>query len=135
MNIPRPEHPNPQWERKSWRNLNGEWEFEFDFGKSARERGLYKNGTLSKKITVPFCPESLLSGIGYTDFMPSVCYRKVILLSEEELTRNVFLHFGAVDFHSYIYINGKLADEHIGGYSSFQVDITALVKSGKTKSL
>ena len=133
MNIPRPEHPNPQWERKSWRNLNGEWEFEFDFGKSAREKGLYKNGTLSKKITVPFCPESRLSGIGYTDFIPSVCYRKIITLSEEELTGNVFLHFGAVDFHSYIYVNGKLADEHIGGYSSFQVDITALVKSGENE--
>ena len=46
MNIPRPEHPNPQWERKNWRNLNGEWEFDFDFGTSAREKELYKNGTL-----------------------------------------------------------------------------------------
>jgi hypothetical protein len=32
MSIPRPEHPNPQWERQNWRNLNGEWEFDFDFG-------------------------------------------------------------------------------------------------------
>ena len=133
MNIPRPEHPNPQWERKSWRNLNGEWEFEFDFGKSAREKELYKNGALSKKITVPFCPESRLSGIGYTDFIPSVCYRKGITLSEEEVVGKVFLHFGAVDFHSYIYVNGKLADEHIGGYSSFQVDITSLIKPGENE--
>ena len=50
MNIPRPEHPNPQWERKNWRNLNGEWDFDFDFGKSARERELFKGGELSKKI-------------------------------------------------------------------------------------
>jgi succinyl-diaminopimelate desuccinylase len=30
MNIPRPEYPNPQFERKNWVNLNGEWEFEID---------------------------------------------------------------------------------------------------------
>ena len=131
MNIPRPEHPNPQWERINWRNLNGEWEFDFDFGKSAVERELYKNGALSKKITVPFCPESVLSGIGYTDFIPSVCYRKVVNLSEEELNGKIFLHFGAVDFHSYIYINEKLAGEHLGGYASFSIDITSYAVSGE----
>lgn len=129
--IPRHEHPNPQWERQNWKNLNGEWEFDFDFGVSARERKLYKNSSLAKKITVPFCPESKLSGIGYTDFIPSVCYRKAVELSEEEVSGRVFLHFGAVDFHSYIYINGKLADQHIGGYSSFKTDITDFVLAGK----
>lgn len=131
MNIPRPEHPNPQWERKEWRNLNGEWEFDFDFGASARNRELYKGGSLPRKITVPFCPESTLSGIGYTDFIAAVCYRKAFTLTEEELEKNVFMHFGAVDFHSYIYINGELAGEHIGGYSSFKVDITSFVKAGE----
>ncbi len=133
MNIPRPEHPNPQWERTSWKNLNGEWEFDFDFGVSARERKLYKKGALSKKITVPFCPESVLSGIGYTDFIPSVCYRKLVTLSAEEVSQNAFLHFGAVDFHSFIYVNGKQVDEHIGGYSSFKVDITKFVKEGENE--
>ncbi len=133
MNIPRPEHPNPQWERTSWKNLNGEWEFEFDFGASARERKLYKNGALSKKITVPFCPESVLSGIGYTDFIPSVCYRKIITLSADEASKNVFLHFGAVDFHAFIYVNGEFCDEHIGGYSSFKVDITKFANEGENE--
>ena len=111
MNIPRPEHPNPQWERNTWRNLNGEGEFDFDFAKSARGREIYKAGALSKKITVPFCPESELSGIDYKDFIASVCYRKIINLSGDEISGNVFLHFGAVDYHSYIYINGELAGD------------------------
>jgi len=131
MNIPRPEHPNPQWERKNWKNLNGEWEFEFDFSKSARERELYKCERLSGKINVPFCPESSLSGIGFTDFIPSVCYRKEITISDAEISGNVILHFGAVDFHSFIYINGILAGEHIGGYSSFEFDITEYVNLGQ----
>ena len=131
MCITRPEHPNPQWERKNWKNLNGEWEFDFDFGRSAKEKELYKCGPLPKKIIVPFCPESTLSGIGYTDFIPAVCYRKVVSLSEAEVSGRVFLHFGAVDYHSYIYINGKLASEHIGGYSSFKIDITEFVTAGE----
>lgn len=131
--IYREEHPNPQWERENWRNLNGEWEFDFDFGASARNRELYKKGALSKKIIVPFCPESKLSGIGYTDFMDSVCYRKLINLSSEELKGRIILHFGAVDFESFIYINGELVKSHVGGYSSFSADITDYVKEGENE--
>ena len=75
-NIPRPEHPNPQWERDSWKNLNGTWEFAFDFGCSAVERRLWEKETFDREILVPFCPESKLSGIGYTDFSSIPCSRK-----------------------------------------------------------
>lgn len=75
-NIPRPEHPNPQWERDSWKNLNGTWEFAFDFGCSAVERRLWEKETFDREILVPFCPESKLSGIGYTDFISGVAYRR-----------------------------------------------------------
>ena len=131
MEIYRQEHPNPQWERTEWRNLNGEWEFDFDFGKTARDRKLYEGGELSKKINVPFCPESELSGIGYTDFIAAVCYRKTFTLSAEEAKKNVILHFGAVDYESFIYINGQLVKTHIGGYSSFEADITKYINEGE----
>ena len=131
MKIYRTEHPNPQWERKNWKNLNGEWDFELDLSKSAREKKLYEGAELTKKIIVPFCPESDLSGIGYKDFIPAVCYKKVIEISEAEIQNNVFLHFGAVDFESFIYINGELAGRHEGGYSSFEIDITKYLKLGK----
>lgn len=129
--IYRPEHPNPQWERTNWKNLNGEWEFEFDFGASAVQRERFKADSLPQKITVPFCPESDLSGIGYKDFIAGVCYRKVITLTKEELENDILLHFGAIDFKSYIYINQKLAGTHIGGYVSFSVDITSFVQEGE----
>lgn len=29
--IPRPEYPRPQFERAEWINLNGTWNYEFDF--------------------------------------------------------------------------------------------------------
>ena len=129
----RQEHPDPQWERENWKNLNGEWEFDFDFSGSARERELYKKGKLPKTINVPFCPESKLSGIGFKDFIPAVCYRKVIKISRAETEQRLILHFGAVDFRSYIYINGELAKTHIGGYSSFQVEISGFVHEGENE--
>ena len=60
MYIPREEHPNPQWEREQWQNLNGLWEFEFDFGCSAEERRLWEKEQFDREILVPFCPESRL---------------------------------------------------------------------------
>ena len=75
MTPPRPEYPRPQFVRPDWLCLNGEWQFEIDHGDSGLERGLVER-ELSQRINVPFCPESPLSGIGYTDFMNAVWYRR-----------------------------------------------------------
>ena len=59
MSQARPEFPNPQFERRQWTNLNGEWEFEIDISKSWEGRKLFEAEHLSGRITVPFCPESI----------------------------------------------------------------------------
>ena len=75
-NAPRQEHPKPQMRRQNWQNLNGEWDFAFDFGCSGVERKFYERDGLDRKIRVPFCPESELSGIGYKDFIPAAWYQR-----------------------------------------------------------
>lgn len=131
ITIPRPEYPQPQFERADWVNLNGEWQFEIDHGKSGRNRKFYERESLSDKIIVPFCPESELSGFGYKDFMPAVWYRKVVEIPEEKLSGRVFLHFGAVDYEAFVYVNGKLVGTHKGGYIHFSFDITDFVNAGE----
>ncbi len=130
--IPRPEHPNPQWERKNWTNLNGEWQFEIDNGKSGENRGLQNQDTLSSKITLPFCPESELSGIGNKDFMFCVWYKKTLTFTEEELSGNrVIFHIGAADFETKVWVNATpIGLPHIGGFTSFEYDITSALKAG-----
>ncbi len=130
-NIPRHEHPDPQFERASWLNLNGEWDFEFDFGNSKRESGIIERKDWETKIVVPFCPESKLSGIEHTDFIPAVWYRKAVNITAEQLKGNVLLHFGAVDYETTVYINGKKAGYHKGGYSSFRFDVTEYLTEGE----
>ncbi len=130
--ILRNEHPNPNFKRNDYINLNGQWDFEFDFGDSGKERNLFDvNSEFSKKINVPFCPESELSGIGYKDFMAAVWYKRTVEISEEQLKGKAFIVFGAVDFHASVYVNGQFAGEHFGGYISFRIDATKFLKVGE----
>ena len=130
--VYRTEHPKPQFERENWINLNGEWQFEIDRENTGLDRQLYENGkSLSSVINVPFCPQSKLSGIGDTDFMKSVWYKRTITVTEEQLSGRVFLHFGAVDYLSTVYINGKQIGTHKGGYVSFKFDVTDHLVAGE----
>ncbi|MBE6581530.1 MAG: beta-galactosidase [Ruminococcaceae bacterium] len=133
VNIPRAEHPNPQWERKNWKNLNGTWQFDIDNAQSGEARGLITAPTLQMEITVPFCPESSLSGIGNTDFMRTVWYKKAVSFAAADLEGNrVLLHFGAADFETTVWVNGQQAGvPHVGGFGSFSYDITGLLQVGE----
>lgn len=128
MNIPRSEHPNPQFERSNWLNLNGEWEFEIDQSKSGLERKLYEADKLNSKIIVPFCPESTLSGVGETDFLNAVWYKRTINIKDKN--NRIILHIGACDYKTIVFVNGKKAGVHKGGYTSFKFDITDFVELG-----
>lgn len=131
MTIPRSEYPDPQFQRKDWLNLNGEWDFEFDFGNSGLRAGVLEKDEWSRKINVPFCPESKLSGIEYTDFIAAVWYRKSVTVTEAQLEGRVLIHFGAVDYETYLYVNGEEVGYHKGGYTSFTFDITEFMTAGE----
>ena len=135
--ISRPEYPRPQFERKDWINLNGTWTYVFDFGESGRDPGreLFRSKGFESKINVPFCPESVLSGVGYKDFIPAMWYHRKIKIPAEWAGRLVILNFGAVDYECEVYIDGKSAGVHFGGTVSFAVDITRFVKAGKMHDL
>ena len=135
VDIPRPEYPRPQFERTDWVNLNGQWTFEMDFGSSGEQRGWTNSKGLSKKITVPFCPESELSGIGYTDFIPCVWYQRNINIPAEWNGKKILLHFGAADYETKVYVDGKMVGEHKGAGSSFNFDITSYVEAGQQANL
>lgn len=135
----RKEYPNPQFERKSWQNLNGEWDFGFKkavhgfkFSEDEkRAEEIYKKNIYTHKINVPFCIESSLSGIGYTDFVNLVWYRKKVTVNKNG--GRIFLNIGAADYLTTVLINGKFAGRHKGGYTSFKFDITDLAENGENE--
>ncbi len=130
--IPRPEHPNPQFQRRDWMNLNGKWSFKIDKSKSGLAKKYYQPQTkFDRTINVPFCPESVLSGIEYKDFMDAVWYSREFTIPEKYSGLRTILHFGAVDYKATVYINGKEVGTHKGGYISFEFDITDYITDGK----
>ena len=132
MQIPRQEYPRPQFVREKWINLNGQWQFEIDNGRSGEARGMHEEGyALKEEITVPFCPESELSGLGYKDFMFGVWYKRKVNL--EKCEGRTVLHFGAVDYACKAFVNGEFVGEHKGGYVSFSFDITNAVREGENE--
>jgi beta-glucuronidase len=132
--LPRPEYPRPQFVRPDWLNLNGPWQFEADQGDSGLERGLV-NRALAAEITVPFAPEAELSGIGETDFFQAVWYRREVTLPAGWAGRRILLHFGACDFDTTVWADGREVGRHRGGFASFTVDLTGAATPGQTVTL
>lgn len=130
--IYRPEHPKPQFMRSDWINLNGQWEFEMEHSYCCAQPVAYEQGApMSAAITVPFCCESQLSGVGYKDFIQSVWYRRNVTLTKDQLQGRTVLHFGAVDYIATVFVNGQKCGSHTGGYVSFSFDITDYVRTGE----
>ena len=116
--VPLQSYPRPQLKRESYVNLNGWWDF--TVSASAQLPAHY-----DRQILVPYCPESLLSGI-HTHFPEgsSLFYRRHLPIKKPKNGNRVLLHFGAVDQYAEIYVNQKAVCSHVGGYDAFFCDIT-----------
>ena len=133
--TPRPEYPRPQFERAEWVNLNGTWSYSFDFGRTGAQKGWSKATSFDGKITVPFCPESSLSGVKHTDFINSIWYQRTLNIPAAWDGKQVMLNFGAVDYEAHVFIDGQLVRLHNGTGSSFSCDITKYVQPGHSHNL
>ncbi|HEY0748098.1 MAG TPA: glycoside hydrolase family 2 TIM barrel-domain containing protein [Steroidobacteraceae bacterium] len=122
--MPDESYPRPQLRRDNWVSLNGTWNFTFDAKMEFRSPADVPKWT--HKIQVPFAPECALSGIGDTGFHPVCWYERTFELKKSSWSsgRRIILHFGAVDYHARVWVNGVLVAEHEGGYTPFSADIT-----------
>ncbi|MFD7923359.1 glycoside hydrolase family 2 protein [Streptomyces sp. NPDC059740] len=128
--IPRPEYPRPQFVRDRWLCLNGTWGFEIDQADTGLERGLRETEPAGE-ITVPFCPESQLSGVAHTDFLEAVWYRRRVTVPAQWQGSRVLLHFQAVDHDATVWVNGVEVARHRGGFTPFTADLAGVAEAGE----
>jgi beta-galactosidase/beta-glucuronidase len=120
---PLPEYPRPEMVRDGWYNLNGLWDY------AIKPKGDTKPSSFEGKILVPFAIESALSGVGKMVGKDNILwYRRSFNVPASFKNKNVLLHFGAVDWQCEVFVNGKSAGTHRGGYDPFSFDVTSLLK-------
>ncbi len=129
----RNEYPRPDFVRDSFIALNGEWDFAFDDNNVGHREKWYEKGKFNKKIQVPFCFESKLSGIGDTSFHDHVWYERSFEVPELHQNERCVIHFNSIDYYSEIYINGHLVKSHTGGETRISADITDCLHGRKNK--
>lgn len=122
--LPWQAYPRPQMRRASYLNLNGLWEFAVTQDGAPAE--------YTQTIRIPFCPESLLSGIGkHFPEGSGLYYRRTFTLAQDFCRGRVLLHIGAADQHLHCFVNGVLVGRHSGGYDAFSFDITSALCAGE----
>ncbi len=133
-NLQSPTHgyPRPQLVRNNWTNLNGKWDVAIDATAAWTAPSQVK---WKRSIIVPFAPETPASGVHETGYYQQVWYRRTFTAPRLRRNERLILHFGAVDYHARVWVNGRLAAEHEGGYTPFSADITDLLSRNKTQTI
>ena len=125
--IPLSEYPRPQFKRDSYICLNGLWEYAI--------RGIESiPDVYDGQILVPYSPEVEKSGVNKivnpNDYL---FYRLKYEIPKDFIRDKVILHFGAVDQIAEVFINGKFAIKHIGGFLQFSLDIKPFLKDNNVE--
>ncbi|MDP6524470.1 MAG: glycoside hydrolase family 2 TIM barrel-domain containing protein [Kiritimatiellia bacterium] len=123
------QYPRPQMVRKDWQNLNGLWNY--------KVQPVSKKGEQPKiptewrgKILVPFCIESSLSGVGHIlEPTEELWYQREVTIKKGG--NRILMHFEAVDYKCWLWVNGKKVGSHTGGNTPFSFDITDAAVDGK----
>ena len=123
--APWPEYPRPDMVRDEWLCLNGLWNYAITLKDLPPEN-------YDGKILVPYPVESALSGVRrrVTDSL-ALWYEKEFVIPGEWLEKQIILNFEASDWETTVWIDGKMAGIHRGGYDPFSFNITPLLAEAK----
>lgn len=125
-----PDYPRPQFVRRQWQNLDGEWDFAFDEKDTGLKNG-YNNGFSAKrKIIVPFAYQVPASGIGDTTLCENIWYQRKLDLKPAP-DKKILLHLEGCDYETHVWLNGVDCGSAVGAYHRLTFDLTVAAMSGE----
>lgn len=104
--------------------LDGSWEFQID----PEQRQDIHQVDAWRTIRVPAPWQAQFDDLRH--YSGAAWYRRSFHL-EAAPGGAAILHFGAVDYHATVWVNGQKAGEHEGGYLPFEFDVAALLAAGR----
>ncbi len=123
-------YPRPTQVRDQWMNLNGLWDY------AVTPADAQIPDTYEGEILVPFPIESALSGIQrIVQPEEKLWYHRIFTIPNDWDAEKLLLHFGAVDWHAKVYVNGQMVGEHKGGYDPFTLDISQAISDNEEQVL
>lgn len=109
-------------------DLSGFWEIRTDPDGVGIEKE-WENGFIADAyIGIPGSWNEQLSELGLMNYVGAMWYQTRFHIPEVLSHRSFYLRFGSADFHAQVWVNGKFAGKHLGGYLPFEFDITSLVE-------
>ena len=134
-------------------SLNGDWNYfvdqqeqgYYDYRMNVTRWGYFLNAKPQRpsdlvEYNFDACPTMRVPGDWNTQdeqlflYEGTVWFKKDFEIENEKLkveNSRFLLYFGAVNYEAIVYVNGKMAGRHEGGFTPFCFDVTDLVKEGK----
>ncbi|KAK8044550.1 Glycoside hydrolase- superfamily [Apiospora rasikravindrae] len=133
---PWPEYPRPLLQRPQWQNLNGIWKYRRASASEGRMAPINESFANAADVLVPSCLESGLSGVQDINVTYGWLTRDFTVPRDwTQKGRRIMLNFEAVDYEATVFVNGRRAGFHRGGYWHFNFDVTELVRPNGTNTL
>jgi hypothetical protein len=126
-------YPRPQMVRPEWASLDGWWEFAFDDDDRGLAEGWIDGRVLPLRILVPYPYQAACSGIGTRAIHEVFWYSRSFEVPQGWEFGELLLHFGAVDYSTEVWVNGRIAGRNRGGHVPFFCDLTPYLKPGENR--